>query len=340
MSEKIFVKHHVSIKKLKELIQKEQNKRIHERLLFIYQLYKGKSVYEACDILCIAYQTGYNWLKSWNKNGYKGLIPNFGGGRPPKLTEEQKEELKEILKSKENWLTKEVMGLIKKRFNVSYSPRQVSRILRSFGMHYSKPYPEDYRKPRNAKKILEERLNSIIKTAKGQCVIGFFDESSPQTNDNKQRFWSFKKSKIIKNTTKYKANTFGFYPIKGKPVSDFEENSKKESICEFLKKIREKNPFGTIILILDNFRSHVSELTKRYAHSLDIKLVFLPLYSPDLNPIEQIWRCIRRKLSQIFIKNEYSFLETIKSEFHRLAKKPTFFKSWLEEFGSVLSNKL
>jgi len=37
---------------------------------------------------------------------------------------------------------------------------------------------------------------------------------------------------------------------------DFKENSKKESVCEFLEKIREKNPEKTIVIILDNFRSH------------------------------------------------------------------------------------
>ena len=81
----------------------------------------------------------------------------------------------------------EIAGLIKEKFGVSYSFRQVSRILRSFGMHYSKPYPENYRKPENAKGILKERLTDALKNKKGQCVIGFFDEASPQTTDNKQK---------------------------------------------------------------------------------------------------------------------------------------------------------
>lgn len=336
MGYKIPVKRHIPVKELKDLIRKEQNKRVHERLLFVYQLYKKDDVYSACETMCIAYQSGYNWIKAWNKDGYKGLIPNFGGGRPSKLTEKQKDELKELLKAKENWMTNEILNLIKKKFGVSYSSRQVSRILRSFGMHYSKPYPEDYRKPENAKEILKERLTEALKNKKGQCVIGFFDEASPQTTDNKQRFWSFNKSKIVKNTEKYKANTFGFYSINGEAVVDFKQNSRKESICEFLRKIRESNPVKTIIAILDNFPSHKAGETERYAKSLDIMLVFLPPHSPDLNPIEQIWRCIRRKISQIFIKSEYSFLETIRTTFCRLAKKDSFMRKWLEEFGPIL----
>ncbi|MHC1571701.1 MAG: winged helix-turn-helix domain-containing protein [Methanosarcinales archaeon] len=36
------------------------------------------------------------------------------------------------------------------RFGVEYSLRHVSRILKSFGMKYAKPYQRDYRRPENA----------------------------------------------------------------------------------------------------------------------------------------------------------------------------------------------
>jgi len=335
MGKKIPLIKHITIKELRTLIRRERNIRVLQRLLFINQLYIKNDVYDACRRMCIARRTGYTYLKNWNKQGYEGLIPNFGGGRPSKLAEEQKEELERILRSKENWLTGEVMGLIKEEFGVSYSLRHVSRMLRSLGMHYSKPYPEDYRRPENAEEVLRERLNDALRNTGGRCVLGFFDEASPQTTDNKQRFWSFKRSKIVKNTTKYRANTFGFYPVNGRSVLGFKENSRKESVCEFLGAIRERNPGKAIIVVLDNFSSHASGKTREYARSLGIRLVFLPPYSPDLNPIEQIWRCVRRRLSQVFVRSESSFLETIRTTFHRLAKKPSFMSGWLETFQPV-----
>ena len=100
--------------------------------------------------------TGYAWFKRWNSNGYEGLIPEFGGGRSFKLTEEQKEELREMLKEKE-WTTKEVQELIEAEleFGVVYSSWQVRRILKSFGMRYARPYQKDYRKPDNAEDTLK-----------------------------------------------------------------------------------------------------------------------------------------------------------------------------------------
>ena len=91
----------------------------------------------------------------------------------------------------------------------------------------------------------------------------------------------------IQDTTKIRANTFGFYSINGQSVVDFKQDSKKESVCEFFELVREQNMGKDIILILDNFRSHWAKKTRMKAEELEITLVFLPPYSPDLNPIEK-----------------------------------------------------
>ena len=64
-------------------------------------------------------------------------------------------------------------------------------------------------------------------------------------------------------------------------------------MCEFLYTIREKNPDKEIILIQDNFKSHIADDTKKVADGLSIRLVFLPSYSPNLNPIEFTWKSIK-----------------------------------------------
>jgi len=125
-------------------------------LYFIRHLYRGMSVEEAAELVGVTKATGYAWLKRWNTRGYEGLIPEFGGGRPSKLTEEQKEKLKEMLKGRDSWTTKEVQEQIEAKFGVSYSSWQVRRILKSFGMKYAKPYQKDYRKPDDAEETLKK----------------------------------------------------------------------------------------------------------------------------------------------------------------------------------------
>jgi hypothetical protein len=190
-------------------------------------------------------------------------------------------------------LTPEVRALIRNDFNVVYSNRQVSRILREFKMHYAKPYAHDYRRPENAEELFTESLDVAVGKVQGECIIGFLDQAAPQTRDNKQRFWSFDKQQIVKNTSRYRANTFGrdnkqrfwsfgkpqivkntsryrantfgFYPINGKEVVEFMEHSTAEYVCAFLRLIRDKNPKKHIILILDNARAHIAQKTRAFA---------------------------------------------------------------------------
>ncbi len=163
-------------------------------------------------------------------------------------------------------------------------------------------------------------------------MIGFFDETSPQTTSNTQRLWSFTKPIICKNTTKLRANTFGFYALNGNSVIDFKENSKKESICEFFGEIMSRNPGKTIVIILDNFSSHKAKDTAKFTEENGIILVFLPPYSPDLNPIEFIWKSIKKVISREFIVDLNHMKEIIGDGFRKYSSQLSFAKGWIEKF--------
>ena len=166
-------------------------------------------------------------------------------------------------------------------------------------------------------------------------IIGFFDESSPQTKSNTQRFWSFGKPIVYKNTSKFRANSFGFYPINGKPVIGFRKRSKKRDVRSFIKRIRKANPKGRIVLILDNFSSHKAKIVRECAKQLNILLVYLPKYSPDLNPIEYIWKDVKREISKIFIKNLNHLKRVILKKFLECGEKLSYAKSWIHKFAGL-----
>ena len=48
------------------------------------------------------------------------------------------------------------------------------------------------------------------------------------------------------------------------------------------------------MVILDNFRTHHAKKVREEAEKLNISLVYLPPYSPDLNPIENVWKSVKR----------------------------------------------
>ena len=165
-------------------------------------------------------------------------------------------------------------------------------------------------------------------------IIGFFDESAPQTTANTLRLWSFKKPVIRKNKTKLRANTFGFYAFKGKSTVNTFTNSKQESVMDFLREIRHNNPFNYIMMIQDNFSAHCTENIAITAEILDIELVFLPPYSPRLNPIELIWKSIKKVMSRKFVKEQEKIVDLVRTNFNDLSKSKSFCINWVETFAN------
>ena len=53
------------------------------------------------------------------------------------------------------------------------------------------------------------------------------------------------------------------------------------------------------VLILDNASFHKSVTTRKLVESYGCEIVFLPPYSPDLNPIEKYWANMKTKIREL-----------------------------------------
>ena len=53
------------------------------------------------------------------------------------------------------------------------------------------------------------------------------------------------------------------------------------------------------IIILDNATFHRKAKLRELAEAADCEVLFLPPYSPDFNPIEKFWACLKHKLRNI-----------------------------------------
>ena len=67
-----------------------------------------------------------------------------------------------------------------------------------------------------------------------------------------------------------------------------------ETMCELLHKIAALSLPGPVTLVLDNARYQHCALVMNRAATLNIRLQFLPSYSPNLNLIERLWKFIKR----------------------------------------------
>jgi transposase len=68
------------------------------------------------------------------------------------------------------------------------------------------------------------------------------------------------------------------------------------SVCELLEELHQQFCDLPIVLIMDNARYQRCRLVMDKAHSLDIRIVFLPPYSPNLNLIERLWKFLKKQV--------------------------------------------
>ena len=66
-----------------------------------------------------------------------------------------------------------------------------------------------------------------------------------------------------------------------------------QSICELLHKIADQH-VGEVTLILDNARYQKCIIVTSLAKKLNIELLYLPTYSPNLNLIERLWKFVKK----------------------------------------------
>lgn len=156
LGEQIHIKKHLSLEELNRRIKTEMDAKILRRLYFIKFRYEEDTIHEAAVKIGITNRVGYIWQERWNEEGYEGLSPRYAGGRPSKLTDQQKIELEQMLRQKDSWTSKEVRNLIIEKFGVEYTIKQVLVIAKQMKMKFAKPYQRDYRRPKDAEDILKK----------------------------------------------------------------------------------------------------------------------------------------------------------------------------------------
>jgi transposase len=67
------------------------------------------------------------------------------------------------------------------------------------------------------------------------------------------------------------------------------------------------------VVILDNLSSHKSEHARRLIESKGAELVFLPPYSPDLNPIEMVFSKVKQLLRSLACRTGESLWAAMQS---------------------------
>lgn len=136
------------------------------------------------------------------------------------------------------------------------------------------------------------------------------DEVHFQQHGSRCRMWippEVKDPVLFHHPTRKSVGYFGAVRLRdGKFVRQREEDKfNAETFWQFLKKLKKVSGRAgrRVIVISDNAKYHHANLHKEWRQQNNgrFALDFLPPYSPDLNPIERVWKLVRR----LCLHNQY-----------------------------------
>jgi transposase len=288
--------------------------RLVRRIHALLWLVDGKSVGEVAQTLDLGEQTIRDWLHTFLLQGLESLYYRASTGRPTKLTEAQRRELKAfVLEGPEEcgyesacWTSAMIADLIRLRFKVDYHPRYVCQLLAQLGLSFQKAkFTSDHLNEHEAILWLEETWPEILRLAQEkQAIILFGDEASFAQWGSLSYTWSLKGVQpTVKTSGIRKAyRVFGLLDcLRGRLYQrGLEGKFNSETYSDFLRWLLSVAE-GSIILIQDNAPYHTSgRLHDFYAEHADRLTVYqLPPYSPDLNPIESLWKKVKKDATHL-----------------------------------------
>lgn len=111
----------------------------------------------------------------------------------------------------------------------------------------------------------------------------------------------------------------------GETLVIFRRRKRRPQIAEFLFLLLEKHPKQTVYVAWDNVNTHQDDEVEAVVRSAAGRLVlmYLPTYSPWLNPIEMLWRHFRREVTHCeLFESVKALLDASKDFFDRFNQTP------------------
>jgi transposase len=310
---------------LQELQRNTSDRLTYQKLTTLLMLHKKYPISEIAFILGVDESTIYRhyhlYNSSKNFDSYLALHykPCVG-----KLTDEQKELVQIYVKANICHSSLQVLQYIKDTFGVEYKPDSVIVLLHRLGFVYKKTKLMPSKADAQKQEQFIAEFREIEQNLPENELILFGDGVHPHHNTESTYAWIEKgaEKEIPSNTGRVRVNINGAI----NPANPCEVVHHKADTINaattiiWLSMIEERFPHKKVIhLFVDNARYYRSKEVQKYLENSRIKMHFLPPYSPNLNPIERLWKFLKKQV----IKSNYTpdpnvFRQRIDDFFHEI----------------------
>jgi transposase len=250
-------------------------------------------------------------------------LRNAYRGTEPKLDKVQETELILHLETNFYETMEAIRAHVNETYGVSYSHQGMHNWLKRHNFSYKKPKGTPAKANPEAQEEFKRNYEELKKKTPDDEPILFGDGVHPTQGTKVTGGWIRKgKDRAIATTgARTRLNITGALNLEDMQMVSMEhETINGEAIVLYLEGIRVAYPTAPWIhLILDGAGYHKDKEVLKAAERLRIKIYYLPPYSPNLNPIERVWKVMNERVrNNVYFKTAQEFREAIRSFFQRI----------------------
>jgi len=286
----------------------------------------------------VSASTVYAWLHAFLLEGVAGLRVRWRGGRPAKLTKTQRQRLAELIDAGPEaagfatgcWHALLIQQLIQREFGVSYNVHYLATLLHTLGFSFQKA------------RFVADHLDEVKRAAwlaysfpawraRAEAAGGlllFGDEASFAQWGSLGYTWARKGHQpLVKTTGRRKAcKVFGLIEyFSGRLFAQGLTGAlNAQSYLGFLRWVLEETT-QPLFLVQDGASYHrAAEVRAFFQQQRErLQVTQLPSYSPDYNPIEFLWRAVKRTATHNRYFPEFADLITsVQQALEALSRQP------------------
>ena len=283
---------------LAEIMKHDATPRARVRAHGIWLSAQGMKIKEIAKIYQVDRDTVATWIKKWEQHGVASLSDKPRSGRPPKLTPEEQDLVRQYIKEEPRCL-KQVVERLRQKTAQRLSISSLKRLAKKARLRWKRVRkslkslrdPEEFTKCQRELEALQKQEDQ------GKIDLYYFDESGFTLDPYIPYAWQEPGTVIeIPAAKGTRINIVGLMNRKNDLHPYMFEQSINTSVIvaclnDFCQKIKKKT-----IVVMDNSSIHTSEEFEDYIAQWKKKglhIKYLIPYAPELNLIEILWRHIK-----------------------------------------------
>jgi transposase len=318
----------------------------HIRRLAVKRVLAGEKPSTVAKSLGVYRTSIYKWLRGYQKAGLAALKSTTAKGPKPKLSAEQKKQVRRWIVGKDPrqfgldyglWTRRIIAAMIREKFGVALTLPAIGNLLRSLDITPQKPLRRAYK--RSPKKIREWKLQkypALRQRAKQRgAEIFFLDEVGVRSDSPLGRSYGLRGKTPVVKTSSQRQKVNAISAVNARGAFWYNVFTGTLTAARFITMLKAllKGRKKPILLVLDSLPAHKTKAVAAFVQSTKgrLELHFLPPYAPDLNPDEFVWSHLKQNgVSKKPLRENEALRERVEQDLAAIKKNRPLIRSFFK----------